>query len=37
MHVRDMLDVGLVDATWLSRLPQELAVRLKELLDSPEG
>jgi hypothetical protein len=37
MHLRDMLDVGLVDAAWLTRLPEELAVRLKELLDSPEG
>jgi hypothetical protein len=36
-HVRDMLDVGLVDATWLPRLPEELSVRLKDLLDNPEG
>jgi hypothetical protein len=36
-HVRDMLDVGLIDATWLPRLPEELSVRLKELLDNPEG
>ena len=36
-HVLDMLDVGLVDATWLPRLPEELSVRLKELLDNPEG
>jgi len=37
MHLRDMLDVGLVDETWLPRLPAELASRLKELLDNPEG
>jgi hypothetical protein len=37
MHVRDMLDVGLVDAAWLPRLPEEPSARLKELLDSPEG
>ena len=37
VHILDMLDVGLVDATWLARLPEELAVRLKELLDDPEG
>ncbi len=36
-HVRDMIDVGLVDATWLDRFPPELAARLKELLDTPEG
>ncbi len=36
-HLRDMLDVGLLDATWLPRLPAELSPRLKELLDTPEG
>ncbi|MBY0515191.1 MAG: nucleotidyltransferase family protein [Gemmataceae bacterium] len=37
MHVRDMIDVGLVDATWTSRVPAELAPRLQELLDTPDG
>ncbi len=37
VHVRDMIDVGLVDSTWLPRLPAELADRLQELLDTPEG
>lgn len=36
-HVRDMLEVGLIDASWLPRLPPVLAARLKELLDNPEG
>ena len=36
-HVRDLLDLGLVDATWLTRLPPELAERLQLLLDTPEG
>lgn len=36
-HLRDMIGVGLVDESWLSRLPAELASRLKELLDNPEG
>jgi hypothetical protein len=36
-HLRDMIEVGLVDATWLSKLPAELAARLQELLDNPEG
>jgi hypothetical protein len=36
-HLRDMIDVGLVDASWMARLPDELSVRLKELLDHPEG
>jgi hypothetical protein len=36
-HLRDMIDVGLVDEAWLPRLLAELSVRLKELLDNPEG
>ena len=36
MHIRDMLDVELIDETWLGRLPTELAVRLKEIIDNPE-
>ena len=32
-----MIGVGLVDKTWLNRLPPVLAARLKELLDNPEG
>ena len=31
-HLRDLIDVGLLDATWLSRLPDSLAQRLKQLL-----
>lgn len=37
MHLRDMIDVELVDPTWCDRVPPELAPRLKELLDNPEG
>lgn len=37
MHLRDMIDVELVDATWCQQLPPELASRLQELLDNPEG
>jgi hypothetical protein len=36
-HLRDMIDVHLVDESWLPRLPAELAARLKDLLDNPEG
>lgn len=36
-HLRDMISVGLLDASWLPRLPSELAARLKSLLDTPEG
>jgi hypothetical protein len=37
VHVRDMIEVGLVDASWLQRLPDSLVPRLQELLDHPEG
>ena len=35
-HPIDLIDVALVDGSWLSRLPEELSIRLKELLDNPE-
>jgi Uncharacterised nucleotidyltransferase len=35
-HVRDLIGVGLIDASWLSKLPAELAARLKHILDTPE-
>jgi hypothetical protein len=37
VHLLDMMSVGLVDASWRDRLPPQLAVRLQELLDNPEG
>jgi hypothetical protein len=37
MHLRDMIDVGLIDESWRDRLPPDLAARLQELLDNPEG
>lgn len=37
VHLRDLVDVSLVDATWRARLPADLAGRLREILDSPEG
>ena len=37
MHLRDMLDVDLIDETWKSRYPPELAERLQLLIDTPEG
>ena len=36
-HLRDLIEVGLVDATWLGRLQPELAERLQQWLDDPEG
>ena len=37
MHLLDMLDVGLIDESWCSRFPPDLAARLQELIDNPEG
>jgi hypothetical protein len=36
-HLRDMIDIGMINAAWLDRLPPTLAHRLKELLDNPDG
>jgi hypothetical protein len=35
VHLRDMIDVGLIDATWPMKLPSELGARLQSLLDMP--
>ena len=37
VHLLDFISVGLVDATWLDRLPSALRSRLQELLDNPDG
>ena len=37
VHLRDLMDVGLVDASWLEKIPATLRPRLQELLDNPEG
>lgn len=36
-HLRDLLDVGLIDADWVMRFPPELGARLQRLIDTPEG
>jgi hypothetical protein len=36
MHLIDMLDVELIDATWTNRYPPELGCRLQQLIDNPE-
>ena len=36
-HLRDFIDVGLIDASWPARLPKPLDERLQALLDTPEG
>lgn len=36
-HIDDFIEIGVLDASWLPRLPPELAERLKQLLDTPDG
>ena len=36
-HLRDLIDVGLLDDTWCERLPPELSDRLRRLLEDPDG
>lgn len=36
-HLRDLIDVGLVDPSWTAQLPAPLAERLQLLLDNPDG
>jgi hypothetical protein len=35
-HLRDLLELGLVDDSWYAQLPPALADRLKQLIDNPE-
>lgn len=37
MHLRDMLEVGLIDQSWTSRCVPELADRLQRLISDPLG
>jgi hypothetical protein len=36
-HLHDMLEIGLVDATWPGRYPPEMANRLQHLINTPDG
>jgi hypothetical protein len=37
VHLRDMISIGMLDESWLSKLSPELAKRLEELLNDPNG
>jgi hypothetical protein len=37
VHVADMVAVGLIDASWVAKLPPVLAERLQHILDTPDG
>lgn len=36
-HVRDLIGIGLIDESWLVKLPPLLAERLKQILETPDG
>lgn len=35
-HLRDFIDLDMIDRSWAARLPPALAARLEQLLDNPE-
>jgi hypothetical protein len=37
VHLGDLIEVGLIDRSWLSKFPEPLSERLKTLLDDPNG
>lgn len=37
VHLLDMLEIGLIDASWTKRLGAELGGRLQQLIDTPEA
>jgi hypothetical protein len=37
VHLRDMISIGLIDESWPARFPEPLQLRLKQLLDDPDG
>jgi hypothetical protein len=37
VHLQDLIAVGLVEASWLDRLPPQLAARLRPVIEAPEA
>lgn len=37
VHIRDMISIELIDESWLAHFSPELQMRLKELLNDPDG
>lgn len=37
VHLQDLGRIGLIDATWPDRFPEELAERLRQILANPDG
>ncbi|MBI2824299.1 MAG: hypothetical protein HYX69_06395 [Planctomycetia bacterium] len=36
VHLLDMLEVALIDESWLARIPEDLRPRLRELIETPD-
>lgn len=34
VHIQDLLEVGLIDSTWCDRLPDDLAARLRQVIET---
>ena len=37
VHLQDLLNIGLIDQSWVTKFPPELGERLQHLIDTPEG
>lgn len=37
VHLLDMISLGMIDTSWLSKFPEPLRARLEELLNDPDG
>jgi len=37
VHLQDLASVGLIDRSWLAKLPRSLSERLQEILDNPDA
>ncbi|NOY00260.1 MAG: hypothetical protein GXP30_11065 [Verrucomicrobia bacterium] len=37
VHLLDMIEIGQIDETWLTRIPESLRERFQVLLDDPDG
>ncbi len=37
VHLLDMISLGMIDELWLWKYPQNLSLRLEELVNDPDG
>jgi hypothetical protein len=37
VHLVDMIEIGLIDQTWLDKFPDPLRLRLQQLIDNPDA